>query len=260
MSQKHSISGLWVGKNNEIAKRFYENLEFMYISKKGKWNISYYENHENIYAIKSNPKFITGTHLDAVPSWGHPYAFRPKQYNNKIWGKGAVDTKGQIAPFLWAMKDGNNFFMIFFRDEEERGIGSKHFDITSTLNIKGAIIRETASLKMCISQAGSIEIEIEIEIIIKGKAVHSTTVKAGENTIKKFFIFFNKLNSLSSIIQSDLFFHYFDINLAYIKGRIYIQTVSELCIAKIGSMLIDIQTITKYMHDIEYRIIEKSDF
>lgn len=225
--------------------------------------IPYYEDEGNIYVIKGKPEFVIATHMDTVPSWGHPNAFRPYWDGERIWGRGAVDTKGQIAVLLQALKKGKNFFVVFFRDEEEGGSGSKAFQIPGGLNIKGGIVLEPTSLKMAISQAGS----IEIEIMVKGKASHGTIPRRGKNAIEEFFKLFQSISSLPHLRYNNPFFPSSGINLAYINGGTDTQVVPDSCIARMDIPILpdmDLDQVLKEIDRIiksnghEYKIIEKN--
>ena len=96
-----SIIGL-SGSEDNIVRYIKEKLYSM--------RISFYEKDGNIYAIKGKPELLIATHMDTVPSWGYSDAFRPHWDGKRVWGRGAVDTRGQIASLLWALKKGNNFF------------------------------------------------------------------------------------------------------------------------------------------------------
>ena len=243
------------GSEDKIASYIKEKLRLM--------EIPYYEDEGNIYAIKGKPEFIIATHMDTVPSWGHPNAFQPYWDGERIWGRGAVDTKGQIAVLLSALKKGNNFFIVFLRDEEEGGSGSKSFQIPKGIDIKGGIILEPTSLKIAISQAGS----IEIEIIVKGKASHGAMPKKGENAIEKFFGLFHSIRALPLLKYNNPLFSTSDINLAYINGGIDVQVVPDTCIAKIDIPILPDVEPDKVLREIdrlirsnnsEYKVIEKS--
>ena len=248
-----SIPGL-SGAEDEVMEYIRGRIERM--------GINWFEDQGNIYAVRGNPEFVIATHVDTVPSWGFHEAFKPYYDGMRIWGRGALDTKGQIAPLLWALKDGKNFFVAFLRDEEEGGSGSKCFCVPDGLNIKGAIILEPTSLKICTSQAGS----IELEIITKGKATHGATVKEGENAIERFIKFFQTIKERFK--YNHPLFPSAGINIGYIRGGVDVQVVPDICTAKIDisvlpgenpdKILKEIKDIIKGMGSIEYRVLEKS--
>lgn len=248
-----SLPGL-SGSEDEVVGYIKGKLEHM--------GISCYEEHGNIYAIRGNPEFVIATHMDTVPSWGHANAFKPHYDGTSVWGRGAVDTKGQIAALLWALKNGRNFFAAFFRDEEEGGSGSEYFCVPDGLSIKGAIILEPTSLEICLSQAGS----IELEIITKGRSSHGATVKKGKNAIERFMELYRLIKTLFNC--SDPLFPSSDINLGHIAGGLGVQVVPDSCVANLDipvlpgnspdDILEEVKDIIRKMGDFEYRLLEKS--
>ncbi len=233
-----------------------------FIKKKlSEMGVSFFEEKGNLYAIKGNPQLLIATHMDTVPGWRHPDAFSPRFDGKRIWGRGAADTKGQIASLLSAMERGKNFFVAFFRDEEEGGTGSEEFSVPEGIRIKGAVVLEPTSLTVAISQAGSLEIEITAE----GKSSHGATPRCGKNAAEVFFRIFQKLKD--TFIYEDPLFPYSGINLARINAGIDPQLVPDLCIARLDIPVLpdmDLEDSVRKIKEVveeegaEFRITEKS--
>lgn len=248
-----SIVGL-SGSEDSVADYIKERLS--------KMDLESYEDKGNIYALKGNPDILIATHMDTVPSWGFKDAFLPKYDGTKIWGRGAVDTRGQIASLLHAMEEGDNFFVAFLRDEEEGGTGSQSINIPDFLEIRGCIVLEPTSLHICTSQAGS----IEIEMIIKGKEAHGATPKRGENAIERAIDIFLSLKKETQF--NDPLFPEAGINLGVMRGGIDCQLVPESCYLRIDIPVLPgdttentFQKIRNILKEefIEYRVLERSE-
>lgn len=223
--------------------------------------IPFYERDGNVYAIKGNPEFLIATHMDTVPSWGYESAYRPYYDGERVWGRGAVDTRGQIAALLYAMKKGKNFFSVFLCDEEEGGGGSASIHIPDSLEIKGCIVLEPTSLKVCTCQAGS----LEIEIYVKGRAAHGSVPNSGENAIERAMELFGMIKK--AIDYNDPLFPESGINVGIIKGGIDCQVVPEYCYLRLDIPVLpemDLEKVLKKISSlinrfsVEYKIIEKS--
>jgi len=248
-----SIVGL-SGSEDDVADYIKERLS--------KMDLEFYEDKWNIYALKGNPHLLIATHIDTVPSWGFKDAFLPKYDGVRICGRGAVDTRGQIASLLHAMEEGKDFFVIFLKDEEEGGTGSQNITIPDFLEIKGCIVLEPTSLHICTSQAGS----IEIEVIVKGKEAHGATPKRGENAIERAIDIFLSLKR--SIQFNHPLFPEAGINLGVIRGGIDCQVVPDSCYLRIDIPVLPGDTTERIFQKIkeilkeeflEYRIVERSD-
>ncbi len=246
-----SLSGAEDNLAEYIKKRLSE-LELHFYEKKG-----------NIYALKGKPDILIATHIDTVPSWQYENAFKPYYDGERIWGRGAVDTKGQIASLLYAMKYGKNFFVAFLRDEEEGGTGSEEIEMPDTLSIKGAIVLEPTSFNICTQQAGS----VELEIYTKGKPAHGAVPKKGKNAIETAIEVFLAIKEI--FCYKDPYFSDSGINLGVINGGIDCQVVPERCLLKIDipvlpegsikdAMSMLRQTLKRFS-GVEYRILEKSE-
>ncbi|MCS7239952.1 MAG: M20/M25/M40 family metallo-hydrolase [Candidatus Bipolaricaulota bacterium] len=130
------------------------------------------------------------THLDVYPPFEHPAPFQPKVENGQIVGRGAVDTKGQIAALLWALAETEEPVQVaLVVDEEELGRGSEALEVPP--GVEGAIVLEPTNLKIAIAEAGS----VGLEVLVRGKAAHGTTPWAGESAIERAFSLYQRLLS-----------------------------------------------------------------
>ena len=243
------------GTEDEIAAYIVKKLQEL--------SLPFYEKKGNIYTFKGNPDTLIATHIDTVPSWQHESAFKPYYDGERVWGRGAVDTKGQIASLLYAMRHGKNFFVAFLRDEEEGGSGSEEIELPNTLDIKGCIVLEPTSFNICTCQAGS----IELEVYTKGKSVHGAVPKKGKNAIEIAIEVFQAIKRLFR--YEDPFFPDSGVNLGVLQGGTDCQVVPKECLFKIDipvlpknsteDVLKKLRHHLKNMPDVEYRILEKSE-
>lgn len=130
------------------------------------------------------------THLDVFPPFEHHDPFQPKIENDYIVGRGAVDTKGQIAALLWALVETSEPVQVaLVVDEEELGRGSEA--LAAPPKVSGAVILEPTNLKIAIAEAGS----VGLEVLVRGTPAHGTTPWAGESAIDRAFALYHRLLS-----------------------------------------------------------------
>lgn len=184
----------------------------------------------NLLAWRGCPSLLIATHIDTVPAWGHPHAFSPKIERNKIYGRGAIDTKGQISALLLAIKMTQTPCAIaLFVDEELEAKGSELFYIPKEMDIKEAIVLEPTGLNLAATEAGSIEVFLRIE----GKSAHGAVPCKGKNAIETFCEFYRDLKQLPFLQYTHPLFSNVDVNIGRISGGIDCQLVAEGCEAEI---------------------------
>ncbi len=180
----------------------------------------------NLIAWRGHPPFLIATHVDTVPAWGHPYAFSPKIEGSKVYGRGAIDTKGQIAALLLAIRRTKTPCAIaLFVDEEKEAKGSELFYLPKEMDIKGAVVLEPTGLNLAITEAGSIEFYLKI----KGKAAHGAMPYKGENAIETFYEFYKDLKQLPFLQITHPLFPDIGVNVGKIHGGIDCQIIAETC-------------------------------
>lgn len=130
------------------------------------------------------------THLDVYPPFEHPDPFQPKVENGRIVGRGAVDTKGQIAALLWALSETEEPVQVaLVVDEEELGRGSEALEVPP--GGEGAVVLEPTRLQIAVAEAGS----VGLEVLVRGKPAHGTTPWAGASAIERAFSLYQRLLS-----------------------------------------------------------------
>lgn len=186
---------------------------------------------ENVIGRRGESGLLLCTHLDTIPPFDHPTPYELRIEYDKAIGRGAVDTKGQLASLLVALSHSSAPCQVALTvDEEKEGRGSAILKVEA----ENAIVLEPTDLQIAISQAGALEYELEI----RGKSAHSATPEYGENAILKAISLFNELYSLSFMRATHPLFPPPSINLALIEGGVEPTVVPPLC-----KMQIDIQIL-----------------
>lgn len=137
-------------KDFKVKKQFVTKERFNIIAKKGK---------SDIYIV---------VHMDTVPG-----VVPIKITKDKIFGRGAIDNKGNIAGAIMAGKKLENINLIFTVGEEVDFVGVKNLvnDKNSLINKQGKfIIMEPTEMKVMRGQRGL----VLAKIITKGTQIHSS--------------------------------------------------------------------------------------
>jgi len=144
----------------------------------------------NLIGRRGKSKLLLCTHIDTFPEIAHPDPYRLKIRGENLVGRGVVDPKGQIASLLVALENTKIPCQVAFTSgEEEEALGSKFLKVEA----KEGIVLEPTNLSLALSQAGAIEIEVEVE----GKATHGSVPHKGENAILKAFRNYQKLEKMT---------------------------------------------------------------
>jgi acetylornithine deacetylase/succinyl-diaminopimelate desuccinylase-like protein len=137
-----------------------------------------------IWTPNPYPKVLFTAHVDTVPDFGHPNLYIPRVEGHRLYGRGSVDTKAGIAALILALEmarenriNVSDCAVAFTVDEEQEGLGSKM--LPEAIRADGAIVFEPTELIICPSEAGSIEVRIEI----LGTQAHGGDFEAGDNPI-----------------------------------------------------------------------------
>jgi len=204
------------------------------------------DNRANLCAYRGYPQYLIATHVDTVPVWGHPYAFSPKIEGDKIWARGAIDTKGQLAALLKTIKETKASCAIaLFVDEEKEALGSEKY--IPPFSFKGAVVLEPTNLCLALAEAGNIELYLKI----KGKTAHGALSGRGKNAIEIFCDFYQRLKSLSNLQYSHCLFKNCGLNIGKIKGGIDCQLVAENCEAEIDIPVLPGKDVEKVWQEIK---------
>ena len=137
---------------------------------------------------KSRSPLLISCHVDTVPPAGMKGAFRPREIESRIHGRGASDVKGALASLLIAVEAFKERYpqeelpvsLAFVVDEETNSaLGSeKAKDLFP--NAELCLVLEPTYGTFCTSQSGALEFSISIE----GEGAHGAEFEKVENPVK----------------------------------------------------------------------------
>ena len=133
-------------------------------------------------------RLIFYAHIDVVPADGWD-AFTPRVENGKIYGRGAADMKGGLAALLHALDSVKNKLLkydvsVMITTDEEYSQASQLRYISKYLEpLQGAYFFDLDSNFGYVSIAGLGA--LQMDILVKGKSVHSGLSHLGENAVEK---------------------------------------------------------------------------
>jgi len=180
----------------------------------------------NLYARRGGGRFLLATHVDTVPDWGHPDGSRLRRAGDWLYGRGALDTKGQIAALLEACSDRSaDVSLAFFVDEEDLAKGSEAFDWPWPGPVEGAVVLEPTGLSICTAQAGS----FELEVVVPGKAWHGATFREGDNAILRALDLIARIRALPFWRTRDPRFPELGVTVGRISGGHDVQLIPDRC-------------------------------
>jgi len=183
--------------------------------------------------------------------------FEGKLAGNRIYGRGACDTKGNLAAAIKAVQAISQSGIPFkgrillgiLVDEEGMMTGVKHFIRQGWANgVNGAIICEPVDNQLCITQKGA----LRAELMTVGKMSHGAMPLAGLNPIPPMISILEKMRQLEEEeierLGKDVFLGYPSITptvlQAPVKGEPQLNVIPYQCRA-----LLDIRTVPGQPHE-----------
>jgi len=180
---------------------------------------------ENLIASRGEggPWFVT--HMDVFPPYEHPAPFSPRVEGEELIGRGAVDTKGQIAALLWAVSVTQEPVQVaLVVDEEQLGRGSEALEVPT--GALGAVVLEPTRLHIAPAEAGS----VGLVVLAGGRPAHGTMPWRGSSAIELAFALYERLLSLPLMQhRHPLFERGAWVNLGRIKGGYDTMVVPSRC-------------------------------
>ena len=179
---------------------------------------------DNILARRGEGGFLIVTHLDVYP-YLTPEIQEPWVEDGVLFGRGAVDTKGQIAALLVALRESwGPVEVALVVDEELEGRGSRILEIPP--GCPGAVVLEPTGLAICTAEAGT----LEVRVVTRGREAHGSTPWAGDNAVEKAIKLYNRLLSASFLRHGHpLFPHGAWVNIGRIEGGHDAMVVPSSC-------------------------------
>ena len=144
----------------------------------------------NLFLSWGEPKLVFCTHLDTVP----PY-IPPRIEQDKVWGRGACDAKGQIYAMYQACQrlaqaGKSNFGLLLLSGEETGSFGAKAFAKTS-FRAHYLVVGEPTDNCLVSASKGT----RSYSLCFKGKAFHSGYPEMGLSAVELFVDFVNRLRA-----------------------------------------------------------------
>ena len=192
------------------------------------------------------PRILFAPHTDTVSVGGMTIdPFGGELSDFKVWGRGASDTKGPMASFLWALYELRYEIPLLpvevhfagFMSEESAQLGSQHFAKTHG-RYDLAIIGEPTNLKTVFRHKGCLWADVHTT----GVAVHGATPELGVNAIVKMAKLIAALDTefrelLAEASGADEWLGVSTINLGMIHGGTRSNIVADAC-----KLRVDIRT------------------
>ncbi|TMM00470.1 MAG: M20 family metallopeptidase [Actinobacteria bacterium] len=176
------------------------------------------------------PSVIFHGHLDVVP--GRHEQFTPQIEGDRLIGRGAYDMKGALAAMMCALKDLSGQERVAVRficvpDEESEELDQRSTDaiLGRGVNAAFAITGEPTNLHIGVAAKGV----LAMQIVVHGKAAHSSTPWLGENAVLKAVDAFRAIQSLPFTRESSELFDAPSINLGRIEGGDALNMVPDAC-------------------------------
>ena len=137
----------------------------------------------NIFASAcGRPRVVINSHIDTVPPW-----FGSREDGDRIYGRGACDTKGVIAAMIAAgerllARGERDFAFLFVVGEETDSIGAKSANIEfAKLGSEFVIVGEPTESKFARASKGALTAIVHFD----GIAAHSAYPERGDSAVKK---------------------------------------------------------------------------
>ena len=135
----------------------------------------------NVFAQWGWPLSVTlSTHLDTVPPF-----FISREDDDRIWGRGACDTKGIIAAMITAveamLEAGERGFGLLFVVGEERTSAGAYHAAQTPRGSRYIINGEPTGNRLALGSKGS----LRYEVVASGKMAHSAYPELGDSAIHK---------------------------------------------------------------------------
>ena len=196
-------------------------------------------------------------HVDVVPAEGWD-AFSPRLEDEKIFGRGAADMKGSIVALLLALelikeKPLKYDVSVMITTDEESGQTSQLRYLARYLQpVSGACFfnLDSNSRNVSVTSLGA----IQMDLMVKGKSVHSALSHLGENAVEKAILLINALMDLKKRVvkkESAIPVHPETgitrmvprLNINMIKGGLKSNIVPDECLITIDRRLIPEENI-----------------
>ncbi|RKY28962.1 MAG: hypothetical protein DRP61_00465 [Candidatus Omnitrophota bacterium] len=179
---------------------------------------------------------LLSPHLDTVPAgenWNIP-PFSAKILNNRIYGRGASDCKGNLAVGLEALaqlkeekRKFRNLDIVFLATADEEAGSSLGFKpiLNSLPRLDFGLILDGSEFKIIYAQKGLLHLRINI----LGKKAHGAYPERGENAIILSFNIYSQIRDLIKRLNKKDKKAQFTLNIGKIEGGEKVNMVADKC-------------------------------
>ncbi len=134
---------------------------------------------------RPGPRLLLNAHLDTVPGYGMPDAYRARHRDGRLYGRGAVDMKGAMAAMLCAMREldrtegtfAGELVFVGVAGEENGSPGMQALAARDDIAADFAVVGEPTGLRVARAHKGS----MWIEATFHGQATHGSVPHEGVN-------------------------------------------------------------------------------
>jgi len=225
------------GDESKIAKFTCKYLRRLGVETK---TFEFKKQRTNVIAIlqgkDNNHSLLITPHLDTVPS-GKSWKINPfsaKIQNNRIYGLGATDCKGNLACALEAINsivednarlDYNLIFAATADEESGSSLGLIPLLDKGILKPDVAIILDAEEFEIIITQKGLMHLKVKLQ----GKRAHGAYPDRGVNAIDKALRIIQELKMRKFIYKNNDYLKAPTINIGTIKGGDKVNVVADWC-------------------------------
>jgi len=204
----------------------------------------------NIVGKRKKSSLLICTHLDTFPVFSSSRLYTLRVEEGRAKARGVVDAKGQIASLLVALENTSAPCQVAFTSgEEEEALGSKFLKVRA----EEGVVLEPTDFSLCLSQAGAVEIEVEVG----GRSAHGSLPQEGENAILRAFEVYRKLEGLSFLrLRHPHFPEGGWVNLGRIEGGKDVMVVPDRCFFQADIGIIPGVDIKRAVDEIKKKVTE----
>ncbi len=233
------------GNEKQVAKYIFDYLDGLRIDTR---LVEFGSNRYSVVAsVGKGNGLMFNTHIDTVPvgdlkAWKYD-PFSAKIVGDKIYGRGASDSKSGVAAILTALKNNvkRNFkrklLIALVGDEEVAQGGSKYL-----IKNRGKIFKDVkygliadSDYDIAVGQKGI----LHVKFVFHGKAAHGSEPEKGVNAITKATKFVSSLEAIQSNLKKhkDVTLGYGTINVGKISGGTKVNIVADKCEVEVDRRL-----------------------
>lgn len=196
-------------------------------------------------------------HMDTASTEGMTVEpFTPLQKENRMYGRGACDTKSGLAAMLHALKavrqageKARASIVLAAVVDEEHAFGGV-LKLVQGLSAQGAVVAEPTELMPAVASKGCLRWRIKV----RGKAAHSSKPHLGVNAISQMSHIIQKIeNELAPLLssRSHPLLGSPTLNIGTIQGGVQVNFVPDSCIISVDRRLVPGETRQSAYGEIE---------